>query len=84
MVTGKAGDAIGQAGAKQQADGLIETCKNAVSLSLGLIGIMALFMGLVSIAEAAGGMRFLARVTGPFFSKLFPEVPKDIRRWAIW
>jgi spore maturation protein SpmA len=38
-----------------------------------LIGIMALFMGLVSIAEAAGGMRFLARITGPFFSKLFPD-----------
>jgi len=76
MVTGKAGDAIGEGGAKQQADGLIETCKNAVNLSLGLIGIMALFMGLVAIAEAAGGMRFLARVTGPFFSKLFPDVPK--------
>ena len=60
----------------QKADGLIETCKNAVILALGLIGIMALFMGLVSIAEAAGGMRWLARVTGPFFSKLFPEVPK--------
>lgn len=60
----------------QKADGLIETCKNAVTLSLGLIGIMALFMGLVSIAEAAGGMRFLARITGPFFSKLFPDVPK--------
>ena len=37
---------------------------------------MALFMGLVSIAEAAGGMRFLARITGPFFSKLFPDLPK--------
>jgi spore maturation protein SpmA/spore maturation protein SpmB len=44
-------------------------------LAIGLIGIMALFMGLVSIAEAAGGMRFLARITGPFFSKLFPDVP---------
>ncbi|HEY4108652.1 nucleoside recognition domain-containing protein [Puia sp.] len=76
MVTGKSGDVIAADGTKQQADGLIETCKNAVSLSLGLIGIMALFMGLVSIAEAAGGMRFLARVTGPFFSKLFPDVPR--------
>ncbi|GGA96496.1 membrane protein [Puia dinghuensis] len=60
----------------QKADGLIETCKNAVTLALGLIGIMAVFMGLVTIAEAAGGMRWLARVTGPFFSKLFPDVPK--------
>ncbi|HLX67333.1 MAG TPA: nucleoside recognition domain-containing protein [Puia sp.] len=73
MVTGKAGDTIG--GQVQKADGIIGTCSNAVNLAIGLIGIMALFMGLVSIAEAAGGMRFLARITGPFFSKLFPDVP---------
>jgi spore maturation protein SpmA len=60
----------------QKADGLMETCKFAVTLALGLIGIMALFMGLVSIAEEAGGVRLLARWTGPFFSKLFPEIPK--------
>jgi spore maturation protein SpmA len=33
-------------------------------------------MGLVTIAEGAGGVRFLARLTGPFFSKLFPDIPK--------
>ena len=60
----------------QKADGLIETCKNAVSLALGLIGIMALFMGLIGIAEQAGGVRLLARITGPFFSRLFPDLPK--------
>jgi spore maturation protein SpmA/spore maturation protein SpmB len=60
----------------QKADGLIETCKNAVVLALGLVGIMALFMGLVNIAEVAGGVRLLARWTAPFFSKLFPEVPR--------
>jgi spore maturation protein SpmA/spore maturation protein SpmB len=60
----------------QNADGIIGTCSSAVTLALGLIGIMALFMGLVSIAEAAGGIRFLARITGPFFSRLFPDVPK--------
>lgn len=70
MVVGKAGDG------GQSADGIIETCTHAVTLALGLIGIMALFMGLVSIAEQAGGMRFLARVTAPFFSKLFPDLPK--------
>jgi spore maturation protein SpmA/spore maturation protein SpmB len=59
----------------QKADGIIGTCSIAVTLAIGLIGIMALFMGLVSIAEAAGGMRFLARITRPFFSKLFPDVP---------
>jgi len=60
----------------QDANGIIETCSNAVTLSLGLIGIMALFMGLVSIAEAAGGIRLLARITGPFFTRLFPDIPK--------
>lgn len=58
-------------------DGVIATCKAAVDICIGLIGIMALFMGFMSIAEKAGGIRFLSRVVGPFFSKLFPEVPKD-------
>ncbi|HWJ92157.1 MAG TPA: nucleoside recognition domain-containing protein, partial [Flavisolibacter sp.] len=58
-------------------DGIIETCKSAVTISIGLIGIMALFMGFMSIAERAGGIRLLSRIIGPFFSKLFPELPKD-------
>src|SRR6202012_3066711 len=57
-------------------EGLIETCNNAVTPALGLIRMLALFMGLVTIAEEAGGVRFLARLTGPFFSKLFPDIPK--------
>lgn len=90
MVIGKAKDTIrvaspvlpvsGVAAAPykiQEADGLIETCKAAVNLSLGLIGIMGFFMGLMSIAEAAGGIRLLARIIGPFFSRLFPELPRD-------
>ena len=60
----------------QSADGVIATCKSAVEICLGLIGIMALFMGFMSIAERAGGIRFLSRIVGPFFSKLFPEIPK--------
>jgi spore maturation protein SpmA/spore maturation protein SpmB len=60
----------------KKADGIIETCKSAVNISIGLIGIMALFMGFMSIAEKAGGIRLLSRIIGPFFSKLFPEIPK--------
>ena len=60
----------------QGADGVIETCKTAVNLCIGLIGIMALFMGFMSIAERAGGIRFLSRIIGPFFSRIFPEIPK--------
>ncbi|MBK8710355.1 MAG: spore maturation protein [Niastella sp.] len=60
----------------QHSDGIIETCKTAVNLSIGLIGIMALFMGIMGIAEKAGGINLLSRIIGPFFSKIFPEIPK--------
>lgn len=60
----------------QASDGIIETCKTAVNLAIGLIGLMALFMGFMSIAEKAGGVRFLSRIIGPFFSRIFPEIPK--------
>jgi len=60
----------------QNANGVIETCKDAVNICIGLIGIMALFMGFMSIAERAGGINLLSRIIGPFFSKLFPDVPK--------
>ena len=57
-------------------DGIIETCKAAVNICLGLIGIMALFMGFMGIAERAGGIRLLSKIIGPFFSKIFPDLPK--------
>ena len=60
----------------RKADGIIETCKSAVTICIGLIGILALFMGFLNIAEKAGGIRFLSKIVGPFFSKLFPELPK--------
>lgn len=59
------------------ANGVFETTKDAVNLSIGLIGIMALFLGFMTIAERAGGIRFLSRIIGPFFSRIFPDVPKD-------
>ena len=61
----------------QAANGVFDTTKDAVNLCIGLIGIMALFMGFMSIAEKAGGIRFLSRIIGPFFSRIFPEVPKN-------
>jgi spore maturation protein SpmA/spore maturation protein SpmB len=62
---------------EQHADGVVATAKTAVDISINLIGIMALFMGFMSIAERAGGIRLLSKIIGPFFSKLFPELPKD-------
>lgn len=60
----------------QAADGILETCQSAVTLCLKLIGFLTLFMGFLSIAEKAGGIRFLSRIIGPFFSKIFPDIPK--------
>lgn len=66
-----------QSSLKRHVDGVIETAKNAViDIIIPLIGIMALFMGFLAIAEAAGGIRFLSRIIAPFFSKVFPEIPK--------
>lgn len=72
MIIGKASDA----GNVLKVDGIIETSWTAVNICLKLIGIMALFMGFMSIAEKAGGIRLLSRIISPFFSKLFPDVPK--------
>ncbi len=61
----------------QESDGVISTSKTAVEICIGLIGIMTLFMGFMSIAEKAGGINLLSRFIQPFFSKLFPEIPKN-------
>lgn len=61
----------------RKVDGIIETAKNAIlDIIFPLIGILALFMGFLSIAEKAGGVRFLSRIIGPFFSRIFPDIPK--------
>ncbi len=61
----------------QETDGVIGTSETAVKICLGLIGIMTLFMGFMSIAEKAGGINLLSRLIQPFFSKIFPEIPKN-------
>lgn len=47
-----------------------------MDISLPLAGIMTLWLGILNVGEKAGAINFLSRVTGPFFSKLFPEIPK--------
>ncbi len=73
----KSGDGTYRAFMILPANGVFETTRDAVNLCIGLIGIMALFMGFMNIAERAGGIRFLSRIIGPFFSRIFPEVPKN-------
>lgn len=59
-------------------EGLFDSSKVAVmDIALPLAGVMTFFLGLLNIGEKAGAINFLARIIGPFFNKLFPEVPKD-------
>ncbi len=58
-------------------DGVFKSAGDSVDLSLKLIGIMALFLGFMSIGEKAGAIRFLSRIVGPFFTRLFPGVPRN-------
>ncbi len=55
----------------------IDFAETAVTIALGLIGGLALWMGLLKIAEASGILFSLVRVTQPILRSLFPEIPKD-------
>lgn len=55
-----------------------DSSKMAVmDISLPLAGVMTLWLGLMNIGEKAGAINFLSRIVGPFFNKLFPEIPKS-------
>jgi spore maturation protein A len=58
-------------------DAAFNSATVAVQLALGLIGGMALFLGLMRVAQDAGLVQALARAMRPILKWLFPEVPKD-------
>lgn len=59
-------------------DGTFESAKVGVmDIALPLVGIMTLWLGIMNIGEKAGAINFLSRIIGPFFSRIFPEVPKN-------
>ncbi len=59
-------------------EGMFDSAKVAVmDIALPLAGVMTFFLGLLNIGEKAGAINFLARIIGPFFHQLFPEVPKN-------
>ena len=63
---------------KRIIDGTFTSAKVAVmDIALPLAGIMTLWLGILSIGEKAGAINLLARLIAPFFSRIFPEVPKD-------
>lgn len=59
-------------------EGMLDMAKVAVmDIALPLTGVMTFFLGVLNVGEKAGIIDGLARIIGPFFNKLFPEVPKD-------
>jgi spore maturation protein A len=58
-------------------DAAIDMAKVSVEIAIGLIGIMALWLGIMKIAEASGLIRVIARGLRPITVRLFPEVPED-------
>ena len=58
-------------------DSTFETSKTAFEISLGLTGVLALWLGIMRVGEQGGVVRAMARVLGPVFQKLFPEIPKN-------
>lgn len=54
-----------------------DMAKTGFEISLGLTGVMTLWLGLMRIGEKGGMINVFSRIMGPFFNKLFPEIPKN-------
>jgi spore maturation protein SpmA len=63
---------------KRIIDGTFDSAKMGVmDIALPLAGVMTLWLGIMNVGEKAGAVGWLAKVISPFFSRIFPEVPKD-------
>ncbi len=58
-------------------DAVFNRAKLGFELSIGLTGALALWMGILKIGEKGGLIAIISRVLSPFFTKLFPELPKN-------
>ena len=59
-------------------DGTFTSARFAVmDIALPLAGVMTLWMGILAIGEKAGAIDAVARLIAPFFSRIFPGVPRD-------
>jgi len=52
------------------------SAKTGFEISLGLTGVLTLWMGLMKIGERGGMVKILSKLIGPFFSRIFPELPR--------
>ena len=63
---------------KRIIDGTFDAAKMGVmDIALPLAGVMTLWLGIMNVGEKAGAVGWLAKIISPFFSRIFPEVPKD-------
>ena len=62
---------------KEVTNGALDGAKTAVTIALGLWGVMALWLGVMRLAERAGLVQRIAYGLRPFMRRLFPEVPPD-------
>jgi spore maturation protein SpmA len=63
---------------KRVIDGTFSSAKMAVmDIALPLAGVMTLWLGIMNVGEKAGAISLFARIIGPFFSRIFPEVPRN-------
>ncbi|MBL4623923.1 MAG: hypothetical protein JKY42_02095 [Flavobacteriales bacterium] len=58
-------------------DSTFAMSKTSVNISIALVGVMTLWLGIMKIGEDGGAIRILTKLVGPFFNKLFPELPKN-------
>ena len=58
-------------------DAILNDSRKAVTLAIGLVGVMAFFLGLMKVAEDGGLLRRIARAISPVMRRLFPGVPAD-------
>jgi len=56
---------------------MVDSAGSAVELAIGLVGVMALFLGLMKVAEAGGMLQIISRLIRPLMIRLFPDVPPD-------
>jgi len=56
--------------------GMFDSARTGAEISLGLIGVMTFWMGIMRVGEKAGMISVFARIVNPFFSRLFPRVPR--------
>lgn len=55
--------------------GLFDSAKTGFDISLGLVGIMSLWLGIMKIGERGGLIQLFGRALGPFFRRVFPDIP---------